>query len=146
MIYQQPLPAPYPTLTDDELKQRILEAKRALGDRVVILTHHYQRPEIVQIGDMRGDSLKLAQYAAAQEKAEYIVYCGVHFMAESADILKRGKQIVVLPDMGAGCDMAAIRSRCGTRPGSSMRPSVNSRPTPPHRPVAPTCSRPAGAG
>jgi quinolinate synthase len=106
MIYQQPLPAPYPTLTDDELKQRILEAKRVLGEKVVVLTHHYQRPEIVQIGDMRGDSLKLAQYAAAQEKAEYIVYCGVHFMAESADILKRGKQTVILPDMGAGCDMA----------------------------------------
>lgn len=106
MIYQQPLPAPYPSLSDDELKQRILDAKRQMGDRVVILTHHYQRPEIVEIGDMRGDSLKLAQYAAAQEKAQYIVYCGVHFMAESADILKRGQQTVILPDMGAGCDMA----------------------------------------
>ncbi|NBO38837.1 quinolinate synthase NadA [bacterium] len=106
MLYQQPLPAPYPTLNDDELKARIVHAKNELGSRVVILTHHYQRPEIVEIGDMRGDSLKLAQFAAAQEKAQYIVYCGVHFMAESADILKRGNQVVVLPDMGAGCDMA----------------------------------------
>jgi quinolinate synthase len=106
MIYQQPLPAPYPTLTDEELKQRILAVKQRLGPDVVVLTHHYQRPEIVEIGDMRGDSLKLAQYAAEQERAKYIVYCGVHFMAESADILKRGNQLVVLPDMGAGCDMA----------------------------------------
>jgi quinolinate synthase len=106
MIYQQPLPAPYPTLSDEDLKNRILRAKQQLGERVVILTHHYQRPEIVGIGDMRGDSLKLAQFAASQEKAEFIVYCGVHFMAESADILKRGQQTVVLPDMGAGCDMA----------------------------------------
>lgn len=106
MIYQQPLPPPYPTLTDSELTSRIVQAKKALGDKVVILTHHYQRPEIVALGDMRGDSLKLAQFAAAQEKADFIVYCGVHFMAESADILKRGRQIVVLPDMGAGCDMA----------------------------------------
>lgn len=106
MIYQQALPSPYPDLSDDELKERIKQAKQSLGKRVVILTHHYQRPEIVEIGDVRGDSLKLAQFAAAQEEAQYIVYCGVHFMAESADILKRGQQVVVLPDMGAGCDMA----------------------------------------
>ena len=106
MIYQQPLPSPYPTLDDAELTSRIVAAKAKLGDSVVILTHHYQRPEIVALGDMRGDSLKLAQFAAAQEKSKYIVYCGVHFMAESADILKRGQQVVVLPDLGAGCDMA----------------------------------------
>lgn len=106
MIYQQPLPAPYPTLSPEELTARILQAKQKLGDSVVVLTHHYQRPEIVALGDMRGDSLKLAQFAACQEKAKYIVYCGVHFMAESADVLKRGQQIVVLPDLGAGCDMA----------------------------------------
>ncbi|MEY4064113.1 MAG: hypothetical protein RIR26_321 [Pseudomonadota bacterium] len=106
MIYQQPLPSPYPSLSSEELTARILAAKSTLGDSAVVLTHHYQRPEIVALGDMRGDSLKLAQFAASQEKAKYIVYCGVHFMAESADILKRGQQTVVLPDLGAGCDMA----------------------------------------
>ncbi|MBM3383178.1 MAG: quinolinate synthase NadA [Betaproteobacteria bacterium] len=106
MIYQQPLPSPYPALDAAALTERILAAKAKLGDQAVVLTHHYQRPEIVALGDMRGDSLKLAQFAASQEKAKYIVYCGVHFMAESADILKRGQQVVVLPDMGAGCDMA----------------------------------------
>lgn len=106
MMYQSPLPAPYPSLSNEELVSRIGQARRTLGDSTVILTHHYQRPEVVALGDMRGDSLKLAQFAAAQTKAEYIVYCGVHFMAESADILKQGNQKIILPDMGAGCDMA----------------------------------------
>jgi len=106
MMYQQPLPEPYPQLSAESCLARIAAAREVLGSRAVILTHHYQRPEIVGVGDVRGDSLKLAQFAAAQEQAEYIVYCGVHFMAESADILKRGNQKVVLPDMGAGCDMA----------------------------------------
>jgi quinolinate synthase len=105
-MYQQPLPAPYPSLDEAACVARIQSARAALGKRAVILTHHYQRPEIVALGDVRGDSLKLAQYAAAQEEAEFIVYCGVHFMAESADILKRGNQKVILPDLGAGCDMA----------------------------------------
>jgi quinolinate synthase len=106
MLYQKPLPALYTSLAELELIERIRAARRELGDNAVILTHHYQRPEVVALGDMRGDSLKLAQFAAAQEQAKYIVYCGVHFMAESADILKRGEQTVLLPDLGAGCDMA----------------------------------------
>ncbi len=106
MLYQEPLPAPYPQLSDADLTSRIHAARAALGSRVVILAHHYQRPEIVGFGDFRGDSLKLAQLAATQKEAEAIVYCGVHFMAESADILKPGQQKVILPDLGAGCDMA----------------------------------------
>ncbi|MCA2961563.1 MAG: quinolinate synthase NadA [Silvanigrellales bacterium] len=106
MLHQSPLPAPYPTLTEAECVERIRAARAQLGARAVILTHHYQRPEVVALGDVRGDSLKLAQFAAAQEDAEFVVYCGVHFMAESADVLKRGQQKVVLPDLGAGCDMA----------------------------------------
>lgn len=106
MIYQQPLPPPYPSLSEAEMRDRIQAARARLGKKCVILTHHYQRPEVVELGDQRGDSLKLAQYAATQTDAQYIVYCGVHFMAESADILKTGTQAVVLPDLGAGCDMA----------------------------------------
>jgi quinolinate synthase len=106
MQTQHPLPNPYPHLAPDELRERISRAKARLGADLLILAHHYQRPEIIPFGDERGDSLKLAQFAARQERAKYIVYCGVHFMAESADILKRGSQQVILPDMGAGCDMA----------------------------------------
>ncbi len=106
LLYQPPLPAPYPSLSNNELSERISKARKALGQELVILSHHYQRPEIVALGDARGDSLKLAQFAAALTEAKYIVYCGVHFMAESADILKRGNQQVILPDLGAGCDMA----------------------------------------
>lgn len=106
LLHQPPLPAPYPSLSPPELSARIVQAKAALGSSNVLLTHHYQRPEIVAIGDMRGDSLKLAQFAASQREASSIVFCGVHFMAESADILKTGTQTVVLPDLGAGCDMA----------------------------------------
>jgi quinolinate synthase len=106
MIYQQALPDPYSRLSISELEQRVHAARQELGSRVVILAHHYQRPEIVRLGDFRGDSLKLAQLAAEKSTAEFIVYCGVHFMAESADILKAGDQRVILPDLGAGCDMA----------------------------------------
>lgn len=106
MIYQQALPDPYTHLGAADLEQRVQMARKALGPRVVLLAHHYQRPEIVRLGDFRGDSLKLAQLAAQKTTAEYIVYCGVHFMAESADILKSGDQKVILPDLGAGCDMA----------------------------------------
>jgi len=106
MLYQSPLPEPYPDLSQEDLIERIQQAKKILGKELVILTHHYQRPEVVKLGDVRGDSLKLAQYAANQTDAKYIVYCGVHFMAESADILKKGDQMVILPDLGAGCDMA----------------------------------------
>ncbi len=106
MLYQPPLPSPYPNLSETELLARIHAARKSLGEEVVILTHHYQRPEVVPLGDAIGDSLKLAQFAASQTRAKYIVFCGVHFMAESADILKTGNQVVILPDLGAGCDMA----------------------------------------
>src|SRR5262249_3942583 len=91
---------------DDEVDARIATAKRALGERLVILGHHYQRDEVIKFADFIGDSLKLSRAAAAQKSAEYIVFCGVHFMAESADILRGPNQKVILPDMAAGCSMA----------------------------------------
>ncbi len=96
---------PYALLDDAECEQRIRAAKEKLGDRLVILGHHYQRDEVFQFSDFAGDSLKLSR-AAAQSKAEYIVFCGVHFMAEVADILSRPEQVSILPDMAAGCSMA----------------------------------------
>jgi len=96
---------PYALLDDDECEQRILAAKEKLGDRLVILGHHYQRDEVFQHSDFTGDSLKLSR-AAAESKAEYIVFCGVHFMAEVADILSRPEQISIIPDLAAGCSMA----------------------------------------
>lgn len=95
----------YLLVPDHSLDDRIRSAKAQLGQDVVILGHHYQRDEVVKFADFRGDSLKLA-YQAAQADARYIVFCGVHFMAESADILRRDRQIVVLPDLQAGCSMA----------------------------------------
>src|SRR5881409_1289782 len=103
---RKPLPERYLRLSDDEMDARIAEAKRALGDRLVILGHHYQRDEVIKFADYIGDSLKLSRAAAAQGKAEYIVFCGVHFMAESADILRGPHQKVILPDLAAGCSMA----------------------------------------
>jgi quinolinate synthase len=90
---------------DGAWDERIASAKARLGSRVVILGHHYQRDEVVKFADFRGDSLKLSQQAAETD-ADYIVFCGVHFMAESADVLRRPHQVVVLPDLGAGCSMA----------------------------------------
>ncbi len=95
----------YALLDDDECEQRILAAKEKLGERVVILGHHYQRDEVFQHADFTGDSLKLSR-AAANSKAEFIIFCGVHFMAEVADILSRPDQVAILPDMAAGCSMA----------------------------------------
>jgi len=95
----------YLLVPDNTLDQRITAAKAKLGKDVVILGHHYQRDEVIRFADFRGDSLKLSQQAAAVD-AKYIVFCGVHFMAESADILRRGNQAVVLPDLSAGCSMA----------------------------------------
>ena len=100
------LPESYVELSEQELDERISQAKAALGSRVVILGHHYQRDEVIKHADFRGDSLRLSREAAACKEAEYIVFCGVHFMAESADVLRREGQIVVLPDMNAGCSMA----------------------------------------
>ncbi|WP_127477765.1 quinolinate synthase NadA [Sulfurivermis fontis] len=95
----------YAGLSDEECEARIVAAKEALGERLVILGHHYQREEVFRHADFSGDSLKLSR-EAAQSKAEYIVFCGVHFMAEVADILSRPDQISILPDLGAGCSMA----------------------------------------
>ena len=103
---RQPLPEAYLRLSDDEMAERIDRAKRALGDRLVILGHHYQRDEVIKFADFIGDSLKLARAAATRHTAEYVVFCGVHFMAESADILRGPHQKVVLPDLAAGCSMA----------------------------------------
>ena len=96
---------PYALLDDQECEERIIRAKQKLGDRLVILGHHYQRDEVFRHADFTGDSLKLSRQAA-NSKAEYIVFCGVHFMAEVADILTRPEQISILPDMAAGCSMA----------------------------------------
>ena len=90
----------------EDVQERITAARRALGKRVVILGHHYQRDEVIRHADFTGDSFKLAQLAASRPEAEYIVFCGVHFMAESADILSAPHQKVILPDLDAGCTMA----------------------------------------
>jgi quinolinate synthase len=96
----------YAGLSPQELDDRIARAKKELGSRLVILGHHYQRDEVVKFADYRGDSLKLSQLAAGRPEAEFIVFCGVHFMAESADILSGEHQTVILPDLNAGCSMA----------------------------------------
>src|SRR6187397_2592589 len=103
---RQPLPEKYLRLSDDEMDARITAAKSTLGDRLVILGHHYQRDEVIKFADFIGDSLKLSRAAASRTEADYIVFCGVHFMAESADILRAPHQKVVLPDLAAGCSMA----------------------------------------
>jgi quinolinate synthase len=95
-----------PEASDPELLARARAARAALGDRALILGHHYQRDEVIDFADITGDSFKLAQAAAAQSNAEYIIFCGVHFMAESADILTSSNQKVILPDLAAGCSMA----------------------------------------
>src|SRR6187397_1774317 len=103
---RQPLPENYLRLSDDEMDARIAAAKKTLGERLVILGHHYQRDEVIKFADFTGDSLKLARAAASRGKAEFIVFCGVHFMAESADVLCAPHQKVILPDLAAGCSMA----------------------------------------
>jgi quinolinate synthase len=103
---RQPLPEQYLRLSEDEMDARITAAKRTLGDRLVILGHHYQRDEVIKFADYVGDSLKLARAAATRHTAEFVVFCGVHFMAESADILRGPNQKVILPDLAAGCSMA----------------------------------------
>ena len=95
-----------PAASDPTLIDRAIAARTALGDRALILGHHYQRDEVIQFADITGDSFKLAQAAAEQSSAEFIFFCGVHFMAESADILTSTKQRVILPDLAAGCSMA----------------------------------------
>ncbi len=99
-------PGDLPAASDPSLVARARAAKAALGDKVFVLGHHYQRDEVIEFADVTGDSFKLAQQAAARPDAPYIVFCGVHFMAESADILTGSGQAVVLPDLAAGCSMA----------------------------------------
>ncbi|MFI6319422.1 quinolinate synthase NadA [Nonomuraea sp. NPDC050556] len=99
-------PGELPSASDPLLVERARKAKEALGERLFILGHHYQRDEVIQFADVTGDSFKLAQQAAARPEAEFIVFCGVHFMAESADILTTADQRVILPDLAAGCSMA----------------------------------------
>jgi quinolinate synthase len=99
-------PGDLPAPSDPDLVERALKAKAALGERVFILGHHYQRDEVIAFADVTGDSFKLSRDAAARPEAEFIVFCGVHFMAESADILTSDSQTVVLPDLAAGCSMA----------------------------------------
>ena len=99
-------PGDLPPASDPTLVERARRAKAALGKRLFVLGHHYQRDEVIQFADVTGDSFKLAREAAARPEAEYIVFCGVHFMAESADILTSPEQKVILPDLAAGCSMA----------------------------------------
>ncbi len=103
---QNALPDAYSSASPEELADRIRTAKESLGSRLVILGHHYQRDEVMAWADARGDSFGLSRIAAGQTEAEYVVFCGVHFMAESADILTGDHQQVILPDLNAGCSMA----------------------------------------
>jgi quinolinate synthase len=103
---RQPLPDKYLSLSDEEMDRRIRAAKETLGSRLVILGHHYQRDEVIRFADYTGDSFKLARHISARPEAEFIVFCGVHFMAESADVLRAPGQQVILPDLAAGCSMA----------------------------------------
>jgi quinolinate synthase len=103
---QVPLPDEYTLATADELVARITAAKETLGARLLILGHHYQRDEVIRFADAIGDSFKLARFAADNDHATDIVFCGVHFMAESADVLTGDHQRVILPDLNAGCSMA----------------------------------------
>ena len=102
----QKLPIEYMRTSPEELDANIQEARAKLGSRLVILGHHYQRDEVIKFADYQGDSFKLSQFAASQEAAEFIVFCGVHFMAETADILSAANQRVILPNLTAGCSMA----------------------------------------
>src|SRR6201989_2093626 len=103
---RQALPEKYLGLSDAEMDARIVAARKKLGSRLVILGHHYQRDEVIKDADYTGDSFRLAGQIANRPEADYIVFCGVHFMAESADVLSAPHQQVILPDLAAGCSMA----------------------------------------
>jgi len=103
---RQPLPDRYVGLADAEMDARIAAAKAKLGRRLIILGHHYQRDEVIRFADYTGDSFKLARQVGKHPDAEFIVFCGVHFMAESADVLSAPHQKVILPDLAAGCSMS----------------------------------------
>ena len=109
-VWQQPLPRIYTELSDAELRLRIESAREGLGTRLAILGHHYQQDAVIEFADFTGDSFELSRRAADQKDVEYVVFCGVHFMAESADILTDERVRVILPDLGAGCSMADMAS------------------------------------
>ena len=110
MHWQQPIPRSYTQLPTEEMLARIDARKRQLGGSLVILGHHYQQDDVIRFADIVGDSFHLSREAAKLDKARYVVFCGVHFMAESADILTSDHQQVILPDLGAGCSMADMAS------------------------------------
>src|SRR3954464_12693808 len=103
---RQALPEKYLGLSDAEMDARITAAKRTLGDKLVVLGHHYQRDEVIKFADVTGDSFNLSRSIAQRPQADFIIFCGVHFMAESADVLCAPHQQVILPDLAAGCSMA----------------------------------------
>jgi quinolinate synthase len=105
-FWQQDIPKAYLDLEPQEITERIAAARARLGSKLIVLGHHYQREDVIQFADLKGDSFKLAQWAAQHPESEFIVFCGVHFMAEAADILSAPHQKVVLPNMAAGCSMA----------------------------------------
>ncbi|MFQ5380804.1 MAG: quinolinate synthase NadA [Dehalococcoidia bacterium] len=106
VAWQQEIPGDYLEMTPEELHRRISRARTLLGEKLVVLGHHYQRDEVIQYADFTGDSFKLARCAAEQDGADYVLFCGVHFMAESADILTEPQVRVILPNLAAGCSMA----------------------------------------
>lgn len=106
MLFQPPIPPKYAAMSEPDMADAIAAHKRVFGKRLVILGHHYQQDEVIRFADFTGDSLKLSQIGAQQKDAEFIVFCGVHFMAESADILSDDRVKVILPDLSAGCSMA----------------------------------------
>ena len=110
VLWQKDIPDEYWNMSAREMKECIAAARKKLGSSTVVLGHHYQREDVIQFADFKGDSFKLSQWAAEKGEAEYIVFCGVHFMAEAADILSQPHQKVVLPNMSAGCSMADMAS------------------------------------
>lgn len=106
ILFQPPIPPKYASMSHEQMERIVAAHKKAFGPRLVILGHHYQQDEVIQFADFTGDSLKLSQIGAKQKDAEFIVFCGVHFMAESADILSDDRVKVILPDLSAGCSMA----------------------------------------
>ena len=113
MPAQRPLPAEYTEMSTDQCHRRIAERKARLGKSLCVLGHHYQRDEVIEHADFTGDSLKLSRLAAEQREARHIVFCGVHFMAESADIVSGPEQVVILPHAQAGCQMADMADADG---------------------------------
>jgi quinolinate synthase len=103
---RQALPEKYLGLSVEEMDRRIAAARAELGSRLLILGHHYQRDEVIKFADYTGDSWKLSRHCASHNEADFVIFCGVHFMAESADILAAPHQQVILPDLAAGCSMA----------------------------------------